>query len=106
MAVKAKKNIKIKSKVFKVIIILFTVYFMYLFYNQTVNYLELMSKREELEKDVQEAKEEIEELEFDIYRLDDKEQVELIAREELRLIGSDEILINVREHMSQEGQSD
>ncbi|UMZ75282.1 FtsB family cell division protein [Natranaerofaba carboxydovora] len=106
MTAKSKNNIKVKSSVFRAIILILTVYFVYLFYTQTVNHVDLISKKDEIEKDIKEIKSEIDELETKIYKLDDKEQVELLARERLRLIGSDEILINVREHMSEEGKSD
>ncbi len=106
MAVKEKRTIRIKPKVFKGVILLFAVYFIYLFFNQTVNHLELMREKDQLEREVREVKEEIDELETDIYRFDDKEQIELMAREKLRMIGSDEVLINVREHMKEEGEID
>lgn len=102
MAVKRnKKRIKIKPVVLKVIVLLLTVYFIYLFYSQSVTHFGLVSESEKLEKEIEEVKEEIEELQDYIYRLEDKEYLELLAREELGLIGSEEILIDVRPLMSE-----
>lgn len=98
------KRIKLKPGVIKAVILFLSVYFVYLFFNQSMTHLGLIEDKEELKTEMKEVEKEVKNLETKLDLLQDEEHLERLAREELRVIGSDEVLIDVRPLMAEDGK--
>lgn len=84
-----------KSKVALAIVCVFLCYFGVLFVNQVFKVNEMNSQLAELKMEIEEVKKHNEELEREVELLHNPEYIETLARKELGLIKSGEVLFNV-----------